>query len=179
MKRNNSFFRQMSVLTSRYIKIFFNDKQNLLLTITIPLLTIIIVALVASGDMYSPKTKMDHRINDGFPILAWQQAVQEDSDEFTVNTDGIGTIDDEDEPCLYIVFDKNKYDEFSNEQFIIKTKDGNKVFEEKGSKLKRAKVMVFTVFMHVLMKTISMRVLHIKLVSPVMSSLLMAKNMEN
>lgn len=136
MKRNNSFFRQMSVLTSRYIKIFFNDKQNLLLTITIPLLTIIIVALVASGDMYSPKTKMDHRINDGFPILAWQQAVQEDSDEFTVNTDGIGTIDDEDEPCLYIVFDKNKYDEFSNEQFIIKTKDGNKVFEEKGSKLK-------------------------------------------
>lgn len=136
MKRNNSFFRQMSVLTSRYIKIFFNDKQNLLLTITIPLLTIIIVALVASGDMYSPKTKMDHRINDGFPILAWQQTVQEDSDEFTVNTAGIGTIDDEDEPCLYIVFDKNKYDEFSNEQFIIKTKDGKKVFEEKGSKLK-------------------------------------------
>lgn len=136
MKRNNSFFRQLFVLTSRYIKIFFNDKQNLLLTIAIPLLTIIIVALVASGDMYSAKAKLDHNINDGYPILAWQQSVQEKSDEFTVNTDGMGTIDKEDGPCLYVVFEKNKYNEFSNEQFVIKTKDGVVVFEEKGSRIK-------------------------------------------
>ncbi|MBQ6381275.1 MAG: ABC transporter permease [Clostridia bacterium] len=81
MNKKPSFFRQAFVLIDRYFHIFFNDKQNLLLTLFIPLLTILIVCLVAVPDMYSVKTKDDHQINDGYPVLVWQQVVQEEKDK--------------------------------------------------------------------------------------------------
>ena len=69
--KGTGFFRQSSVLISRYLKIFFNDKQNLALTIGIPLLTIIVVCLVASEDMFA--LYANNKINDGYPILAWEE----------------------------------------------------------------------------------------------------------
>ncbi len=68
--KGNNYFKQSKVLISRYLKIFFNDKQNLALTLAIPLLTIIIVCLVASDDMFAQKA--DNDINDGYPIASWE-----------------------------------------------------------------------------------------------------------
>ena len=81
MNKKPSFFRQAFVLIDRYFHIFFNDKQNLILTLGIPLLTILIVCLVAVPDMYSVKAKEDHSINSGFPVLVWQQVTQEEKDK--------------------------------------------------------------------------------------------------
>lgn len=125
-----SFFRQTAVLTSRYFQIFFNDKQSLILTIAIPLLTILIVSFVASGDMFSVKTDIDHSINDGYPILAWQQVVQEKDDKFSLEETGIGYLDeDNDETCLYVIFSQNEYKSISNEMFTIKDNMGNLISE--------------------------------------------------
>lgn len=132
-RKNASYLRQAAVLISRYFRIFFNDKQNLLLTIAIPLLTIIIVALVASGDMYSPKTKMDHSINNGYPILAWQQVVQEKSDEFTINSCGVGEI--EGEPCVYVIFEKNKYSELIDKKLTVKDNNGDEIINAADSEI--------------------------------------------
>ncbi len=123
-----SFFRQTSVLTSRYFRIFFNDKQSLLLTIIIPLMTILIVSAVASGDMFSVKTDIDHSINGGYPILAWQQVNQEKKDEFSFSKSGIGTIDNEKSPYVYVVFSENEYQGLSNEKFTIKDSSGKEIF---------------------------------------------------
>lgn len=76
MKRNN-FFSQAAVLISRYLKIFFNDKQSLSLTIALPILTIIVVTLVASDKMFC--NNFDNSINDGYPLLSWEQVEYEDS----------------------------------------------------------------------------------------------------
>ncbi len=73
------FIRQANVLISRYLKLFFNDKQNLALTIAIPVLTIIVVTLVASGDMFCGE--VDNQINDGYPILSWEYVEYEDIEE--------------------------------------------------------------------------------------------------
>lgn len=123
-----SFFRQTSVLTSRYFRIFFNDKQSLLLTILIPLMTILIVSAVASGDMFSVKTDIDHSVNGGYPILAWQQVDQEKKDEFSFSKSGIGTIDNEKSPYVYVVFSENEYQGLSNEKFTIKDSSGKEFF---------------------------------------------------
>lgn len=123
-----SFFRQTSVLTSRYFRIFFNDKQSLLLTIIIPLMTILIVSAVASGDMYSVKTDIDHSINGGYPILAWQQVDQERKDEFSFSKSGIGTIDNEKSPYVYVVFSENEYQGLSDEKFTIRDSSGKEIF---------------------------------------------------
>ena len=123
-----SFFRQTSVLTSRYFRIFFNDKQSLLLTIIIPLMTILIVSAVASGDMFSVKADIDHSINGGYPILAWQQVDQEKKDEFSFSKSGIGTIDNEKSPYVYVVFSENEYQGLSNEKFTIKDSSGKEFF---------------------------------------------------
>lgn len=123
-----SFFRQTSVLTSRYFRIFFNDKQSLLLTIIIPLMTILIVSAVASGDMYSVKTDIDHSINGGYPVLAWQQVDQERKDEFSFSKSGIGTIDNEKSPYVYVVFSENEYQVLSDEKFTIKDSSGKEIF---------------------------------------------------
>lgn len=84
MNKKPSFFRQALVLIQRYFNIFFNDKQNIILTIAIPLLTILIVCLVACPDMYAvkPDTNEDtgknvHSINDGYPVLVWETVRQE------------------------------------------------------------------------------------------------------
>lgn len=85
--KKTGFFRQANVLISRYLKIFFNDKQNLLLTIAIPVLTIIVVTLVASDDMFC--SEVDNKINDGYPILSWEYVDYEDcesEEERTVKT---------------------------------------------------------------------------------------------
>lgn len=76
LKRNN-FFSQTSVLISRYLKIFFNDKQSLSLTIALPILTIIVVALVASDKMFC--NGVDNTVNDGYPLLSWEIVEYEDS----------------------------------------------------------------------------------------------------
>lgn len=76
LKRNN-FFSQTAVLISRYLKIFFNDKQSLSLTIALPILTIIVVALVASDKMFC--NNVDNTINDGYPLLSWELVEYEDS----------------------------------------------------------------------------------------------------
>jgi len=123
-----SFFRQTSVLTSRYFRIFFNDKQSLLLTIIIPLMTILIVSAVASGDMFSVKTDIDHSINGGYPILAWQQVDQEKKDEFSFSKSGVGTIDNEKSPYVYVIFSQNEYQDLSNEKFTIKDSSGKEIF---------------------------------------------------
>lgn len=77
MSKKPSFFYQTGVLIDRYFHIFFNDKKNLLLKIAIPLMTIIIVCVVACGDMFSIKPDDDHTINNGFPVLNWETVVQE------------------------------------------------------------------------------------------------------
>lgn len=77
--KSTGFFRQSKVLISRYLKIFFNDKQNLALTIGIPLLTIIVVCLVASEDMFA--LQANNKINDGYPILAWEEVDYEISSD--------------------------------------------------------------------------------------------------
>lgn len=76
LKRNN-FFSQAAVLISRYLKIFFNDKQNLGLTVALPILTIIVVSLVASDKMFC--NKVENNINDGYPLLSWELVEYEDS----------------------------------------------------------------------------------------------------
>lgn len=131
MKKNKkpSFFRQTAVLTSRYFEIFFNDKQSLILTIAIPLLTILIVSFVASGDMFSVKTDIDHSINDGFPVLAWQQVDQEKDDEFALTETGIGNINDDKNTYLYIIFSENEYKSISEETFAVKDNMGNSIAE--------------------------------------------------
>ena len=84
MNKKPSFFRQALVLIQRYFHIFFNDKQNIILTIAIPLLTILIVCLVACPDMYAVKPKTnentglnDNIRNDGYPVLIWEAVPQE------------------------------------------------------------------------------------------------------
>lgn len=77
MNKKPSFFYQAKVLINRCFHIFFNDKKNLILKIAIPLLTVIIVCLVACPDMYSVKPDEDHTINNGFPVLNWETVVQE------------------------------------------------------------------------------------------------------
>lgn len=81
MKNKPSFIYQAGVLIHRYFHIFFNDKKNLLLKIAIPLMTIILVCLVACGNMYSIKPQKDRRINNGFPVLSWETVVQEKESE--------------------------------------------------------------------------------------------------
>lgn len=128
--KQTSYFRQTSVLTARYSKIFFNDKQSLLLTIAIPLLTILIVCSVACGDMFCMAANVNHSVNEGYPVLAWQAVPQENEGEFIVNTNGIGKISDEDDPVVYTVFEKtNDYDNFENTQIVIKNNKGQQVFK--------------------------------------------------
>lgn len=76
MKKNN-FFNQTLVLISRYLKIFFNDKQSFALTIALPILTIVVVTLVASGKMFC--NNVDNTINEGYPLLSWEMVEYEDS----------------------------------------------------------------------------------------------------
>lgn len=86
--KKTGFLKQSQILIQRYLKIFFNDKQNLALTIAIPLLTILIVCLVASDDMFATKTDKDIQINDGYPILSWEIVdYQLDKDENEDETD--------------------------------------------------------------------------------------------
>ena len=83
MNKKPSFFRQAGVLIDRYFHVFFNDKQNLLLMIGIPLLTILIVCFVACPDMFSPKpddTQISS-INEEYPVLNWENVVQYKEDE--------------------------------------------------------------------------------------------------
>ena len=77
MNKKPSFFRQTGILIERYFHIFFNDKQNLILTIAIPLLTILIVCFVSCPDMFAIKPEEDHSINDSYPVLVWETVVQE------------------------------------------------------------------------------------------------------
>ena len=77
LKRNN-FINQTAVLISRYLKIFFNDKQSLSLTIALPILTIIVVTLVASDKMFC--NNVDNTINGGYPILSWELVEYEDAE---------------------------------------------------------------------------------------------------
>ncbi|MGN1123146.1 MAG: hypothetical protein ACI4RR_02285, partial [Eubacterium sp.] len=130
MKKNNtSFFKQTAVLTSRYLKIFFNDKQNLILSIAIPLLTILIVSFVACGDMYSSKVKVDHSVNDGYPILSWELVDQENEGEFTLEDSGIGIINDSQYPNAYVIFSqKNDYQKFEKPVFSVKSETGEEIF---------------------------------------------------
>ncbi|MBQ9516477.1 MAG: ABC transporter permease [Eubacterium sp.] len=109
MKNRPSYFRQTNILTSRYLRVFFNDRQNLSLAIMLPLLTIVIVAAVASGDMFSLSTQADHTVNGGLPILSWQQSVQETDGEFVVHDYGIDEVDDK--VCAYVIFEDNNYKE--------------------------------------------------------------------
>lgn len=81
MKKKPSFFRQAGVLIDRYFHIFFNDKQNLILTIAIPLLTILIVCFVACPDMYAVKPDDSNSINNSYPVLNWEQVVQMEKDD--------------------------------------------------------------------------------------------------
>lgn len=81
MKKKPSFFRQAGVLIDRYFHIFFNDKQNLILTIAIPLLTILIVCFVACPDMYAVKPEDSNSINDSYPVLNWERVVQMEEDD--------------------------------------------------------------------------------------------------
>lgn len=86
MKNKTSFLKQTGVLINRYFHIFLNDKQNLVLTIGITLLTILIVCLVACKDMYAVIPDKEHTVNEGYPVLMWETVVQEkeaedDSDE--------------------------------------------------------------------------------------------------
>ena len=83
MNKKPSFFRQAGVLIDRYFHVFFNDKQNLLLMIAIPLLTILIVCFVACPDMFSvkPNENKDKSINDSYPVLNWETVVQYKEDE--------------------------------------------------------------------------------------------------
>lgn len=86
MNKRPSFFHQAGVLISRYFHIFVNNRQNLIMMMAIPLLTILIVCYVACPDMYAVKADEDHKINDGYPVLNWETVVQEkkseeDSDE--------------------------------------------------------------------------------------------------
>lgn len=71
-KKNPSFTRQAIVLTSRYFKIFFNNKKNVLMAVLIPLLTMLIVAAVACVDMYVDKNEKYTQINNGYPLLCWE-----------------------------------------------------------------------------------------------------------
>lgn len=81
MKKKPSFFRQAGVLIDRYFHIFFNDKQNLILTVAIPLLTILIVCFVACPDMYAVKPEDSNSINNSYPVLNWEQVVQMEKDD--------------------------------------------------------------------------------------------------
>lgn len=78
MNKKPSFFRQARVLIDRYFHVFINDKQNLLLMIAIPLLTILIVCVVACPDMFSvkPDDTQKSSINDEYPVLNWENVVQ-------------------------------------------------------------------------------------------------------
>lgn len=109
--KKNGFFKQAGVLISRYLKIFFNDRQNLILAIAIPVLTIIVVTLVASDDMFC--NEADNYINEGYPLLSWELVEYEDS------------VDDEDSQ------DEDKDDEDSeDENFEDKDEDdGFKVWD--------------------------------------------------
>lgn len=97
VKRNN-FFNQSAVLISRYLKIFFNDKQSLSLTIALPILTIIVVTLVASGKMFC--NKVENKINDGYPLLSWEIVEYEDSIDVEDNQS-----DSNDEESTFKVWD--------------------------------------------------------------------------
>ena len=83
MNKKPSFFRQAGVLIDRYFHVFFNDKQNLLLMIAIPLLTILIVCAVACPDMFSvkPDNTQKSSINDQYPVLNWERVVQYQKNE--------------------------------------------------------------------------------------------------
>lgn len=81
MNKKTSFFRQTKVLISRYFHIFLNNRQNLILTVGITLLTSLIVCLVACGDMYATDPEDDHSINEGYPVLVWETVVQEQEDD--------------------------------------------------------------------------------------------------
>lgn len=113
MNRKPSFFRQAGILIGRYFHIFVNDKQNLLFTLLIPLLTILIVCAVACPDMYSVHPDEDYSINDGYPVLNWESVTQvgdsgtdeEDEEETTVSKwdgttvqapSGVNRVDSED-----------------------------------------------------------------------------------
>ncbi len=89
MSKNPSFLRQSKVLIARYFNLVINDKQNLLLKLAIPLLTIFIVCYAVCPKMYSAEPKNDHSINEGYPVLVWQNVVQEKKD---MNTDEITEI---------------------------------------------------------------------------------------
>ena len=93
MNKKPSFIRQANVLIDRYFHIFFNDKQGLILTMAIPLLTILIVCLVACGDMYAIEPENNkQKINDGLPVLVWETVIQEKENEDKEDEDDPDTV---------------------------------------------------------------------------------------
>lgn len=84
MKKRKSFLYQTRILTDRYSHIFINDKQNLILVMLIPLLTVLIVCMVAAPDMYTVVPNKQHGINNGYPVLMWEDVRQEKEKDGTI-----------------------------------------------------------------------------------------------
>lgn len=77
MEKIKSYFYQSLVLIERSLKIMLNNKKQLILYLIIPLLTILIVCVVATDNMFAVKPETDHSINNGYPVLNWEKVVLE------------------------------------------------------------------------------------------------------
>lgn len=94
MNKKPSFFRQTGVLIDRYFHIILNNKQGLILTMAIPLLTILIVCLVACADMFAIEPEIERdEINNGFPVLVWETVIQEKENEDKTDDDDPDTVE--------------------------------------------------------------------------------------
>ncbi len=116
-----SYIRQTRILSSRYFRISLNNRQNLLLNFAIPILTILIVCSVASGNMFAVRSSVDHSINNGYPILTWQEVAQEKEGEFVICDSGIGEINSKE--SLYFILDENNNYLINDVNISIKTRE--------------------------------------------------------
>lgn len=93
MKKIKLFFYQSHVLILRSLKMILNNRKQMLLYLLTPVLTVLLVCLVAVSDMYAIKPENDNRINDGYPVLNWEKVTIEKASDDGEATEKISAVE--------------------------------------------------------------------------------------
>lgn len=93
MKKIKLFFYQSHVLIRRSLKMILNDRKQMLLYLLTPTLTVLLISLVATVDMYAVKPENDNRINDGYPVLNWEKVTLEKASDNGGPTEKISAVE--------------------------------------------------------------------------------------
>lgn len=93
MKKIKLFFYQSHVLIRRSLKMILNNRKQMLLYLLTPTLTVLLISLVATGDMFAVKPEKDNRINNGYPVLNWEKVTIEKASDDGEPTEKISAVE--------------------------------------------------------------------------------------